>query len=31
VTTSDSGTIPDAEPLAAAVDLGTALRELIEV
>jgi acyl-coenzyme A thioesterase PaaI-like protein len=31
VTTNDSGTIPDAEPLAAAVDLGTALRELIEV
>jgi acyl-coenzyme A thioesterase PaaI-like protein len=31
VTTNDSGHIPDAEPLAAAVDLGTALRELIEV
>jgi acyl-coenzyme A thioesterase PaaI-like protein len=31
VTTNDSGTIPDAEPLAAAVDLGTALRELIAV
>jgi acyl-coenzyme A thioesterase PaaI-like protein len=37
VTTDDSrtqnagGTIPDAEPLAAATDLGTALRELIEV
>jgi acyl-coenzyme A thioesterase PaaI-like protein len=28
--TNDSGTIPDAEPLAAAADLGTALRELIE-
>jgi acyl-coenzyme A thioesterase PaaI-like protein len=37
VTTDDTGTttagatIPDAEPLAAATDLGTALRELIEV
>jgi acyl-coenzyme A thioesterase PaaI-like protein len=31
VTTDDSATIPDAEPLAAATDLGTALRELIEV
>ena len=31
MTTNGSGTIPDAEPLAAAVDLGTALRELIEV
>ena len=31
MTTKDSGTIPDAEPLAAASDLGTALRELIEV
>ena len=31
MTTDDSGTIPDAEPLAAATDLGTALRELIEV
>jgi acyl-coenzyme A thioesterase PaaI-like protein len=31
VTPNDSGTIPDAEPLAAAADLGTALRELIEV
>jgi acyl-coenzyme A thioesterase PaaI-like protein len=30
-TQNDSATIPDAEPLAAAVDLGTALRELIEV
>jgi len=29
--TNDSGTIPDAEPLAAAADLGTALRDLIEV
>ncbi|WP_324274569.1 hypothetical protein [Blastococcus brunescens] len=31
MTPTDSGTIPDAEPLAAAADLGTALRELIEV
>jgi acyl-coenzyme A thioesterase PaaI-like protein len=31
VTSNDSGTIPDAEPLAAAADLGTALRELIEI
>jgi acyl-coenzyme A thioesterase PaaI-like protein len=31
VTKDDSGTIPDAEPMAAATDLGTALRELIEV
>jgi len=31
VTTTHSGTIPDAEPLAAAIDLGTALRGLIEV
>ncbi|SFF59021.1 PaaI family thioesterase [Blastococcus tunisiensis] len=31
MTSNDSGTIPDAEPLAAAADLGTALRELIEV
>jgi acyl-coenzyme A thioesterase PaaI-like protein len=31
VTKDDTGTIPDAEPLAAAIDLGTALRELIEV
>jgi acyl-coenzyme A thioesterase PaaI-like protein len=31
VTTDDTATIPDAEPLAAATDLGTALRELIEV
>lgn len=31
MTPNDSGTIPDAEPLAAAADLGTALRELIEV
>jgi acyl-coenzyme A thioesterase PaaI-like protein len=31
VTTNDSGTIPDAEPLAAATDLATALRELIEL
>jgi acyl-coenzyme A thioesterase PaaI-like protein len=30
VTTDDSATIPDAEPLAAAADLGAALRELIE-
>lgn len=30
MTTNDSGTIPDAEPLAAAADLGTALRDLIE-
>ncbi len=29
--TNDSGTIPDAEPLAAATDLATALRELIEI
>ena len=29
--TNDSGTIPDAEPLAAASDLAAALRELIEV
>jgi acyl-coenzyme A thioesterase PaaI-like protein len=29
--TNDSGTIPDAEPLAAATDLAAALRELIEV
>ena len=29
--TNDSGTIPHAEPLAAAADLGTALRELIEI
>jgi acyl-coenzyme A thioesterase PaaI-like protein len=31
VTTNETGIIPDAEPLAAAVDLGTALRELLEV
>jgi uncharacterized protein with von Willebrand factor type A (vWA) domain len=31
VTTNDTGTIPDAEPLAAATDLAAALRELIEV
>ncbi len=31
MTTNDHGTIPDAEPLAAATDLGTALRELIEI
>jgi acyl-coenzyme A thioesterase PaaI-like protein len=31
VTTNDSGTIPDAEPLAAATDLAAALRELIEL
>jgi acyl-coenzyme A thioesterase PaaI-like protein len=32
VTTNDGGpAIPDAEPLAAAVDLGTALRQLIEI
>jgi len=31
VTPDDTATIPDAEPLAAAADLGTALRELIEV
>ena len=31
MTQDDSATIPDAEPLAAATDLGTALRELIEV
>jgi acyl-coenzyme A thioesterase PaaI-like protein len=30
VTTNDSGTIPDAEPLAAAADLATAMRDLIE-
>jgi acyl-coenzyme A thioesterase PaaI-like protein len=30
VTTTDSGTIPDAEPLAAAADLATAMRGLIE-
>jgi acyl-coenzyme A thioesterase PaaI-like protein len=30
VTSDDSATIPDAEPLAAATDLGAALRELIE-
>ncbi len=30
-TQDDGATIPEAEPLAAAVDLGTALRELIEV
>ena len=30
MTPDDSATIPDAEPLAAATDLGTALRELIE-
>jgi acyl-coenzyme A thioesterase PaaI-like protein len=30
VTTNDSGTIPDAEPLAAATDLATAMRDLIE-
>jgi acyl-coenzyme A thioesterase PaaI-like protein len=30
-THTGSATIPDAEPLAAAIDLGTALRELIEV
>ena len=29
--TNDSGTVPDAEPLAAASDLAAALRELIEV
>ncbi|HEY0404048.1 MAG TPA: PaaI family thioesterase [Blastococcus sp.] len=29
--TNDSGTIPDTEPLAAATDLATALRELIEL
>lgn len=31
MTTNDSGTIPDAEPLAAAADLAAALRDLIEV
>lgn len=31
MTSKDSGTIPDAEPLAAATDLGAALRELIEI
>lgn len=31
MTTDQSGTIPDAEPLAAAADLGAALRELIEI
>ena len=31
MTPDDSATIPEAEPLAAAADLGTALRELIEV
>jgi acyl-coenzyme A thioesterase PaaI-like protein len=31
VTTNEGGTIPGTEPLAAAADLGTALRELIEV
>jgi hypothetical protein len=31
VTTTGSGTIPDAEPLVAATDLATALRELIEL
>ncbi|TFV91960.1 PaaI family thioesterase [Blastococcus sp. CT_GayMR20] len=31
MTKDDSGTIPDTEPLAAAADLATALRELIEV
>lgn len=31
MTEDDRATIPDAEPLAAAADLGTALRELIEV
>ncbi|HET6395184.1 MAG TPA: PaaI family thioesterase [Blastococcus sp.] len=31
MTPDDTATIPDAEPLAAAADLGTALRELIEV
>jgi acyl-coenzyme A thioesterase PaaI-like protein len=31
VTSTDRATIPDAEPLAAATDLGTALRELVEV
>ena len=30
MTTSDSGTIPEAEPLAAASDLATAMRDLIE-
>ncbi len=30
MTTNDSGTIPDAEPLAAATDLATAMRDLIE-
>ena len=31
MTTTDHGTIPDGEPLAAATDLATALRELIEL
>lgn len=31
MTGTDQATIPDAEPLAAATDLGTALRELVEV
>lgn len=31
MTTDQTGTIPDAEPLAAAADLGTALRQLIEI
>lgn len=31
MTPTDHGTIPDAEPLAAAADLGTALRELMDV
>jgi len=31
VTSDDGATIPDTEPLAAAIDLGTALRDLIEV
>ena len=31
MTTHQTGTIPDAEPLAAAADLGAALRELIEI
>ena len=30
MTTNDSATIPDAEPLAAAADLATAMRDLIE-
>ena len=31
MTTNDTGTIPDAEPLAAAADLAVAMRDLIEV